>query len=116
MTIKSVQRRHVENRYSRAAIAADAVGITHFVLANLLFFLGEYTPLLEGIDVVHGGYVFITQYIDAPIFGMLRGYIGNSFADGIYLFLTGELVIVVASVVYALIVYAVLKILSFFSV
>jgi hypothetical protein len=112
MTIKSVQRRHKVNRYSKSAIAGDAVGITHFILANILLVVGEFTELLRVIDVKHAGIRFIYDYLDAPVYYFLEFYIGNTHADGIYMFLAVELVIVTASVVYTLITYAVLKILG----
>jgi len=116
MTIKSVQRRHEENRYSKSALIADWLGLTHFFLANVAFILGEFTELFSFIDVSHAGYVLINFYIDAPIYNVLKPYVGDVHSDWLMMLLSVELVIVVASVVYALLTYAFCKLLSFISV
>lgn len=116
MTIRSVQRRHVENRYSKSAIAADAVAITHFCLANFLFLIGEWTNLLKAIDVSNAGWVIINEYIDAPVYHFFKDYVGDIHSDGFLFFMSVELVIIVSSVVYALITYLVFKAVSLFTV
>ncbi len=116
MTIKSVQRRHVENRYSKSAIAADAVAITHFCLANFLFLIGEWTDLFKAIDVSNAGWVIVNEYIDAPIYNFFKGFVGDIHSDGLMFFMSVELVIIVSSVVYALITYAFFKAISLFTV
>ncbi|MCB0325325.1 MAG: hypothetical protein KDD69_17200 [Bdellovibrionales bacterium] len=112
MTIRSVQRRHKENRYSRQAIAADAIALTHFVFANIALILGETTELLAAIDIQHGGIRFIYDYLDAPVYRLLQGFVGDVRADGIYMLIAVELVIIASSILYGFISYLILRLIA----
>ena len=93
--------------------AADAAGITHMILANILLIVGQFTSLLPEISkkFKEPGIAFIYQYLDKPVFEFLVSWFPwiGKLKGGFYNFLSVELVIVSASVFYGFIVYVVLK-------
>lgn len=102
--------------YSPAAILADAVGISHFVLANLVIVLGEFTSIFQHLSEKYGGLTFIFRYVDAPMYKVLAPIVGTVRYDSFQVLLVGQLVIVASSFVYGLIAYFFVKLVKLFIV
>ncbi len=98
--------------YSRSAVAADAVGIAHLIIGTLLIIVGEFTPIFEKLSFEHGGVQFIFQYLDAPVYYLLRPFMPDAEGDSIYLWLSGLAVITLSSMLYALVVYLMLRFMA----
>ena len=114
---------------SPAVVAADAVAITHFLVGIAALLIGEFTNLFSSMRSAHAGMDFIFKYLDAPVFyGLRRAFVwlGNKvpilepyiswlgeYHGTAFNLISTTFVIVAASIFYGLIVFFVLKIISF---
>ena len=98
-----------KKEYSKYVIAADAFGITHFIVANLVLILGETSTLFLSVGTKHPGVTFIFDYLDAPVYQMFKGFVANFRADPVFMFLTAEFIIVASSLIYGLIAYFIFR-------
>jgi len=65
-----------------AKTIADALALSHFVVANVLVVVGELTPLFDFVNSKHPGMDFVKIYIDAPAVWLLDCYWAFSQAFG----------------------------------
>lgn len=98
-----------KKEYSRFAIAADSIGITHMVVGTLAILLGEVTQLFSKFDADHGGVAFVLGYLDAPVYYLIAPFVPLTEGDRTYMILVGLAVCVLASIVYAAISYILLR-------
>ena len=92
----------------KSKMVADGIGVAHFIVANLCVLLGEFTELFNPlIDVAspHKGLYFVYHYFDRPAYYLFRGLTEATQEDLIFTFLTGELIIVVSTVLYGFIAF-----------
>ena len=106
--------RRKKKEFSRYAIAADAVGVTHFIIANLLLIAGEFSKVLNVFvgGEKHPGISFITTILDRPVAHFLKVYFQKFGSDTLTIHLLAELVVVGASVLYGFGIYVVFRILG----
>lgn len=101
-----------KEQYSRVVIAADVVGITFFIVTNVLMLLGAFTSVfgaqMEGNTAID----FIYTYLAFPVYYLVSGVIEKAIFDPVGMYLSAELIIVVCSVLYALSVYLILRLLQ----
>ncbi len=97
---------------SRFAIAADVVAITHLILGTLAILIGEVTTFFDAIGYKHGGVKFVFEYLDAPIYYPIRGFLPLAEGDSMYVLLAGIGVVVCASVFYGVLTYVVLRFIA----
>ena len=97
----------------RAFVVADAVGVSHFIVANFCILLGQYTEVFKGIgiNVKYPGLEFVYRYFDAPVMLMLGGLARADRGDVIFTFLVAELIIVITSIFYGIMAYLFIKLL-----
>lgn len=100
-------------RKNRAFVVADAVGISHFIVANSCILLGQFTEVFKGIggNAKYPGLEFIYKYFDAPILLILGGLARSDRGDVFFTFLVAELVVVAASIFYGILAYIFIKLL-----
>ena len=77
---------------------SDALGLSHFFVANLLVVIGEFTNLFDFVLTQHPGMDFVKQYISTPAMLIIGNWLNAD--NAINLWLSMELVIVLASVIY----------------
>jgi len=77
---------------------ADALGLSHFFVANLLVVIGEFTNLFDFMLSKHAGMDFVKQYISMP--GVMVPVSWLNADNTINLWLSMEIVIIVASIIY----------------
>ena len=98
-----------------ALVTADVVAIAHFVVANIVLFIGEFTDLMDKLlRVEHPGIEFVVKYLDAPIYAVLQGkfdWLGE-YHDPFFNILATNMVIVAGSIFYGFVVFAIVKVLS----
>lgn len=98
-----------------ALVTADVVAISHFVVANIALFVGEFTDLMDKLfRVEHPGREFIFKYLDAPIYALLKGRFEwlNENHDLFFNILATNLVIVASSIFYGFVVFVIVKVIS----
>lgn len=98
-----------KKEYSRYAIAADAIGVTHMIVGTVSILLGEYTDVFQAIGYEHGGVEFVFHYLDAPVYWVISPFMPLAQGDPGYLMLAGLAVVSLASIVYAVMAYFFLK-------
>ena len=77
---------------------SDALALSHFVVANFLVVIGEFTNLFDFVLSKHPGMDFVKQYISTP--GMLLAGPWLNDANTMNLWLSMESVIILASLIY----------------
>ena len=98
-----------KKEYSRYAIAADAIGLTHLIIGTAAILLGEITNIFSKFDYEHGGVAFVLGYLDAPIYYFLEPFVPMSAGDRTYLIIAAMAVCVLASIVYGFVAYLILR-------
>ncbi|MCC6221473.1 MAG: hypothetical protein IT291_09570 [Deltaproteobacteria bacterium] len=87
----------------RAGIIGDAIGIAHFVVANLIVLVGQLTSAFESISPQMGGLKFLYTYVDFPVYSMFSGMAERGRGEVFTALIAGEFIIVVSSILYGLI-------------
>ena len=82
----------------------DAIGLLHFIFANLLVAIGELTPWFNQFGWQLPGLRVVYVYVDAPMVSFFQSWTQVS-TDWLKMLLIGELVIVASSILYGLIAY-----------
>ncbi len=95
----------VRNRKAAVAVA-DALGISHFIVANVIIALGEFTDLFSFMKTSHPGIDFVMQYLDALVYSLFG--LANP-SDPLMLFLSAELIVLTSSVLYGALCWAITK-------
>ena len=98
---------------NRANVVADAVGISHFIVANFCIILGQFTEVFKGVggNIKYPGLEFVYKYFDAPILLLLGGLARSDRGDVFFTFLVAELIIIAASIFYAVLAFFFIKLL-----
>ncbi|MCB0358346.1 MAG: hypothetical protein KDD44_01875 [Bdellovibrionales bacterium] len=91
---------HVSRFRSVASVVADSVGITHFIVANLLVVAGFFPEYFPGDFGRYPGLEFVYRFVDLPVYYVLQGVIKSNSSELIMVYLLGELVIVLSSILY----------------
>jgi len=82
---------------------ADALGLSHFVIVNLIALIGEITPLLDFMPGKHPGMDIVKNYIAFPATSIARGWWYDD--NTINLWLSMEIIIILASALYWVLCY-----------
>ncbi len=98
-----------KKQVSKAARIADAVGIGHLILGSVLILVGEFTTVFDSYDFDHGGIKFVYQYLCAPVYLIFQSFLEVHRGDSFSVLLAGFLVVIAASVLYGMIVYALVR-------
>ena len=100
--------------YERKGIllVADAIGIAHFLVANVLIGLGEVTNLFSEFGARLSGMRFVLNTIDRPVFSFFHWAGVDKTSDIVYPLIVGEVVIIISSIIYALVAYIFLKLVE----
>ena len=106
-------RSHKPRLYSTAMITADIVGLMHFFVANIIFLLGEVTPLFAKFGGEHPGLTFVCTFFDQPLASMFANLISGK-GDLLTVVLGAQVVIIGSSLLYGLVVFFALKVLTLF--
>ena len=101
---KSSKKEQLIRRY-----VGDAVGVAHFVVANLCILVGHLTNVFKGMSEQWGGIEFLYRYLDHPVYLAFRPIAFNFRNDVIYAIIVAELVIVVSSLLYGLAAYLLMR-------
>ena len=103
-----------ERHHAWYLIAADAVGVAHFLVANILTIIGEVTPAFAGLvqGSKHGGTKLVYEYLDAPVYQLVGRYVPVSKADVVTIFLQAELVFIASSILYGLVTFFILRVIK----
>jgi hypothetical protein len=101
-----------KSKFTKPAIIADAIGVTHFIFANLLVVLGEVTGVFGKPWENFTGLRFLYTYVDAPVHTFMTPFMPEQFDDPVTAYLIAELIIILSSVLYGLIAYAICRFLS----
>lgn len=89
-------------------MVADAIGVAHFVIANLIVLLGYVSNAFNSVvpqEASNKGLYFIYLYLDRPVFLIFQGFVASTKDSPWLSFLAGELVIVVSTILYGFIAY-----------
>ena len=108
------RRRKKGEGFSKYAIAADAIAIFHFIVANIALLLGEFTNMFSSFGNKHAGVHFIFNYFCWPVYSVLESYLQGVGKDWASLFFGAQLVIIASSIFYAIILYIIFRIIGFF--
>lgn len=115
-----------------AMVTADVVAISHLVIANLLYGLGEHTRIFQFMGSLRPGRDLVYGYLDYPVFVALHWtfqFLSNFFGaiplisftgswfqwffidtdDKVFRWMHAEFVIVIASLFYGLVAYLFVK-------
>lgn len=98
-----------KKEYSRYAVAADVIGLTHMIVGTASILIGEYTDVFHTVAYEHGGVQFVFRYLDAPIYWILAPFLPIAGGDTQYVMMVGFVVVALGSIVYALFAYYFLK-------
>ena len=98
-----------KKEYSRYAVAADVIGLTHMIVGTVSILIGEYTEVFQTIDYKHGGVQFVLHYLDAPIYWILAPFLPIAGGDTRYVMMVGLAVVALGSIIYAVFAYYFLK-------
>ena len=82
-------------------VCADAVGIAHFIVANVIIVIGEFTHQLDELGAVFPGLAFVYRYLDLPVYLLLENWDPGFQAATIKILLFGQIVIALSSALYA---------------
>lgn len=52
-------------------VAADVVAVTHLLIANVLYFVGEYTRVFQSWGSLRPGRDIVYRYLDMPVYFLL---------------------------------------------
>lgn len=96
-------------RYSIFVIIADSVAISHFIVCNLAFVMGEFTDVFAEMRAANPGLEFVYRYVDYPVFYVFRHLVDSSYGDMVLTVLIAQFVIVMSSVIYGIIAGLVIK-------
>ena len=83
---------------------AEALAVAHFLVANAVILIGEFTSMLQEFGSTHAGVHFVFTYLD-PFIGALYSATLTSASDRLVYYLLCELVVVISSVIYAALCY-----------
>lgn len=109
--------RRKDSEYSRSTIIADAVGLTHLLVATAIVILGEYTNLFVQAGGRYNGVEFVYKYLDLPVYQIVTpilesfGVAGDVSDRGVAM-VTAGFVIIASSVVYGVITYYVCRLIA----
>ena len=82
----------------------DAIGLLHFIFANLLVIVGELTPWFSEFGWNLPGLRVVYAYVDAPMVAFFPQWTAVQ-VDWVKMLVVGELIIVASSILYGLIAY-----------
>ncbi len=110
--MKLTKRKNAE--YSRATILADAVGLTHLLVATGIVIVGEYTDIFNHVGGRYHGIQFVYKFIDWPIVRLLTPIldwfgVGGDVVDRGLAMVTAGFVIAASSAIYGIITYYVAR-------
>ncbi len=90
---------------SKHVIIADAVGLAHCIVANIVVIAGYFYDFFKVIDPFDG-FKFVYIYFDQPVYFLFQGIITRVQNDQWFLpVLAGEVVIILSSLLYGVIAY-----------
>ena len=64
--------REKKTKRSPAMTTADVVAVVHLLVANVVYFVGQYTRVFSGMSLVEPGKMLVYHYIDYPVFVALE--------------------------------------------
>lgn len=99
-------------RKTTAAVVGDSVGFAHFLIANAVLIIGEYSTYFNFVAKVHGGMEFVYRYIDTPVYTLLRPFEKHFVSDPMFTYIFAELVIGLSSILYGAIAFGMVKIVA----
>lgn len=117
-------------------VVADTVAITHLLVANILFVVGDYTELFLSSAGTRAGRVMVYEYLDFPVYFVLEWFFKGCIAlfsslplisfvaswfkwfflvsdDPVFQWMHAEFVIVLASLFYGVLAYFIAKVFLF---
>lgn len=97
-------------RKTTAGVVGDSVGFAHFLIANAVLIIGEFSTLFDSVAKVHGGMEFVYRYIDTPLYSLVRPFEKHFVGDPMFTFLFAELVIGLSSIIYGAVAYLMVRI------
>ena len=59
--------REKKTKRSPAMTTADVVAVVHLLVANVVYFVGQYTRVFSGMSLVEPGKMLVYHYIDYPV-------------------------------------------------
>ena len=89
---------------------AEALGLAHFITANLFIALGESTGAFSFLSANHAGVEFVMKYMDAPIYALLEGRFDPA-RNAVVYFMWTEFVVIISSALYGLLCWFVARVL-----
>lgn len=87
---------------------AEALAIAHFVVANIVCVLGEFTPLFNSFGSKHPGVFFVLNNIDGPVYAIFKSRVLTT-NDTLIFFMYTEMIIILSSAVFAGICYCAVR-------
>ena len=103
----------------KARVVADAIGISHFLVANLIMILGQvnsdFKEILTGLLPKYSAYPgidFVYNFMDKPVYNQIQG-IAEMFREDSpkYFWMGAEAVVLLSSAFYGFVAYIVLWII-----
>jgi hypothetical protein len=96
----------------RRKTGADIVGVTHFLLVNAIFLLGQYTTIFSHIGGTRPGVLFVYRYIDTPIYSIpwVRTMVERLSSTSVPSIACAEVIFLASSILYAAIAYLLLAV------
>lgn len=93
---------------TKQAIIADAVGLGHCIVANVMVVIGYFYDFQLDPDKFDG-LKFVYRYVDFPVFHVFYKFMGRLQYDDFYTIVLGEIVIIISSVLYGLVAFIIAK-------
>jgi hypothetical protein len=112
-----IRRRISPNEIERSVLAQflDFVGLGHFIAANVVAILGEFTGFFKAFGSKHGGIAFVYQSVDWPLYTLFKGFIPLK-GDPIVVWMTAQCVFIGSSLLYVIVIFLLVKFLRLFSI
>jgi len=94
---------------ARLGSAADVVGVSFFLLASIVFLLGEFTELLSQVPADHAGKAFVFTYFCPAADRLVDPFLTGKNVDKFGLVLSVEGIIVLFALIYRWICFFLLR-------
>ena len=97
----------------KSKMVADGIGVAHFIVANFVVLLGQFTSIFDALIRVQAdnkGIYFLYYYLDRPVYFLFRGFVESAREDWVLSLLCAQLIIVVSTVLYGFLAYFAIKI------
>lgn len=97
----------------KSKMVADGIGVAHFIVANIVVLLGQFTKLFDAVIEVYAdnkGIYFLYYYLDRPAYYLFKGFAESAKEDVALSLLCAELIIIVSTVLYGFLAYFAIRI------